>query len=76
MVIQKTQAKKLILVDIKNNIKKEQQMKQHIYRAYIMSIYQLEATIDYLITIKFKKSSNKNITLITKQIQLQLDNKL
>lgn len=66
MVIQKNQAKKLVFVDIKDNTKKQQYMKQHTRGAYIASICQLEATFDYSIAAQSKKLSNKDIALFKK----------
>lgn len=76
MVVQKNQAEKLVLINIKGNAKKQQYVKQRARGAYIASIYQPEATFDYLIAIQSKKPNNKDITLLKKRIQWQLDYKL
>lgn len=76
MIIQKNQADELVLVDIKNNAKKQQYVKQCIRRAYIVSICQPEATFNYSIAVQSKKPNNKDIALLNKQIQWQLDYKL
>ena len=68
MVIQKNQAEKLIFVDIKDNAKKQPYIEQHARGAYIVSIYQLEATFHYSIAAQSKKPSNKDIALLNKRI--------
>ena len=47
IVIQKNQVKKLVLINIKDNAKKQQYMEQRAHGAYIASICQPEATFDY-----------------------------
>ena len=76
IVVQKNQVEKLILIDIKDNVKKQQYVEQRTCRAYIALICQPEATFDYLITAQSKKQSNKDIALFNKRIQQQLDHKL
>lgn len=51
-------------------------MKQYVCRAYIMLIYYLEATFDYLIAAQSKEPNNKDIAFLNKRIQWQLDYKL
>ena len=76
MVVQKNQVEKLVLVDIKDNAKKQQYVEQRAHRAYIASICQPEAAFDYSIAAQSKKLSNENIALFNKRIQWQLDHKL
>ena len=68
MVVQKNQAEKLVLVDIKDNAKKQQYVEQRARGAYIASICQPEATFDYLIAAQSKKPNNKDIALLNKRI--------
>ncbi len=65
-----------MLVDVKDNAKKQKYVKQRARGAYIASIYQLEATFDYSIAAQSKELSDDNIALLNKRIQWQLDNKL
>ena len=51
-------------------------MEQRACKSYIASICQPEATFDYSIAAQSKEPSNKNIVLLNKQIQWQLDHKL
>ena len=76
MVVQKNQAKKLVLVDIKDNAKKQQYVEQRTRGAYIASIWQPEAIFDYSIVTQSKKPSNKDIALLNNRIKWQLDNKV
>ena len=69
MVVQKNQTEKLVLVDIKDNAKKQQYVEQCARGAYIASICQPEATFDYSITAQSKEPSNKDIALLNKRIQ-------
>lgn len=38
IIMQKNQAKKLVFIDIKDSIKKQQYVKQYTYRAYIILV--------------------------------------
>lgn len=67
---------KLVIIDIEDDVNKQQYVEQYTCGAYILLIRQPEAIFDYFITIQSKKSSNNNIVFINKQIQWQLDNKL
>ncbi len=68
MVIQKNQAEELVLVDVKDNAKKQQYVEQHTCGAYIASICQPKATFDYSITAQSKELSDDNIALLNKRI--------
>ena len=76
IVVKKNQVEKLVLVDIKDNAKKQQYVEQCTCGAYIASIYQPKATFNYSIAAQSKKLSNKDIAIFNKRIQLQLDHKL
>ena len=76
MVVQKNQAKKSVLIDIKNNAKKQQYMEQRTRGAYIALICQPEATFDYSIAAQSKKPCNENIVFLNKREQWQLEYKL
>lgn len=66
MIIQKYQADKLLIIDIENNAKKQQYMKQRICSTYIMWIYKLKTTFDYFIITQSKELINDDIVLINK----------
>ena len=68
MVVQKNQAEKLVLIDIKDNAKKQQYVEQRARGAYIASICQPEAAFDYSITVQSKEPSNEDIALLNKRI--------
>ena len=76
MIVHKNQTEKLVLVDVKDNAKKQQYVKQCTCSIYIASICSLKTTCDYSITAQSKESSNDNIALLNKWIQWQLDNKM
>lgn len=69
IIIQKNKADKLIIVDIEDNVNKQQYMEQHTCGTYILLIRQTEAIFDYSITVQSKETSNDNIVFINKQIQ-------
>lgn len=68
MVVQKILAEKLVLVDVKDNTKKEQYVEQYTGGKYDISICQLEATFDCSIAAQSKKPRDDNIAFINKLI--------
>ena len=66
MVVQKNQAEKFVLIDIKDNAKKQWYVEQRARGAYITLICQTKATFDYLIASQSKKPSNEDIPLLNK----------
>lgn len=69
MIVQKNKADKLIIVDIEDDVNKQQYMEQHACGTYILLIRQPEAIFDYSIIVQSKKTNNDNIVFINKQIQ-------
>ncbi len=57
-----------MLVDVKDNAKKQQYMEQRARGTYIASICQPEATFDYSIAAQSKEPSNDDIALLNKRI--------